>query len=423
MQLEPDCCPPTTACLQTLPEVDEQCHRPTDQPTSNSSLAGSTAHKLHDLLDFSALEDEVAISSRFDVIAQVFMHEYQLVVGHNGDETPFEIQEMEFYLQKAGCHEDPFTHGSEEQKVSGRCSTSLTGYRGGTRKGLDLTIGGPLPRNISPYFNRGANSPIPSNGIDEGSQNALELNGRLRGGILLRSLRSLAQTGKSGDSNAGSVYGPSLLVDRILSLSGASSIPELVETIWAGDTNALIPPGASSSQTTYLYLKHVTPSSSPRIYKSPRIGLDLSHPGTTVPNAQSTLLDLHSRIRFLPKMYRYYTRPQELAKGRPQTLYGFIHNNLKSRPDLSNHSISGDRALRSNVNEGMGLKNALIEKYLGEYDAGKKEGLKHLKLCIGPAGKGAADSPMSYLKMMGALDVVIQLATSSRGTGSSKSAS
>jgi hypothetical protein len=27
---------------------------------------------------------------------------------------------MEFYLQKAKCHEDPFTHGSEEQKVSGR---------------------------------------------------------------------------------------------------------------------------------------------------------------------------------------------------------------------------------------------------------------------------------------------------------------
>ena len=32
----------------------------------------------------------------------------------------YEIIELEFYLQKSGLHEDPFTHGSDEQRQSGR---------------------------------------------------------------------------------------------------------------------------------------------------------------------------------------------------------------------------------------------------------------------------------------------------------------
>ena len=32
----------------------------------------------------------------------------------------FAILELEFYLYKTGCHEDPFTHGTEEQRLSGR---------------------------------------------------------------------------------------------------------------------------------------------------------------------------------------------------------------------------------------------------------------------------------------------------------------
>jgi hypothetical protein len=96
-----------------------------DTPT-NSSPSSNTLN-LHELLDFSSLEDEAVISSRFDAVARILMHEYQLVVGRDGKETAFEIQEMEFYLQKALCHEDPFTHGSEEQKVSGRwCASCLT---------------------------------------------------------------------------------------------------------------------------------------------------------------------------------------------------------------------------------------------------------------------------------------------------------
>jgi hypothetical protein len=98
-------------------------------PPANPSPSSNTL-SLHELLDFSSLEDEYAISNRFDVIARVLMHDYWLVVSRDGAETAFEIQEVEFYLQKAVCHEDPFTHGSEEQKVSGRwCVSSFISSR------------------------------------------------------------------------------------------------------------------------------------------------------------------------------------------------------------------------------------------------------------------------------------------------------
>lgn len=94
-----------------------------DNPDSNDKqLANpSSGHPgLEGLLDLSSLQEERAICNRFDEIARVLIHEYHLVVHRAGVETAFEIQEMEFYFQKAVCHEDPFTHGSEEQKVSGR---------------------------------------------------------------------------------------------------------------------------------------------------------------------------------------------------------------------------------------------------------------------------------------------------------------
>ncbi|KAF9443294.1 hypothetical protein P691DRAFT_713474 [Macrolepiota fuliginosa MF-IS2] len=405
-----------------------------DDPPADPSSSSSTLN-LHALLDFSSLKDESAISNRFDEIARVLIHEHRLVVSNNGVETAFEIQEMEFYLQKGVYHEDPFTHGSEEQKVSGRwyfhraprksadatrSSTSLTGYRGGTRKGLDLTIGGPPPQALSPYFSQ----PVKSSGTSDNAKQETRVEGAdgglLRGGILLRSLRGLAKNSTTGSSKSNSVSGPSLLVDRILELSGAPSISELVENAWRGDTAALNPPTPSSSRVSYLYFKRVTETASmlPKIHKSPRIGIDLSHPGTTVPASQSPSKKLHPRVRFLPKMYRYFTRPEELTKGRPQTFYGFIRATLASHPIYRDRSLSGDKPFREILAAGMGIKDAVVSKYLAEYELGRRDGLKHLKSCIGPNGKGAADSPTAYLKMMGALETVLVSSSENAGTRS-----
>jgi len=106
-------------------------------------------------------------------------------------------------------------------------------------------------------------------------------------------------------------------------------------------------------------------------------------------------------------MLRYYTRPRELRKGRAQLIYGFIHSALTTQFDPRNNTLSDDETFRAVLTEAIGLKDALINKYLLEYDAGRKKGLEHLSLCIGPGGKGAAASPTSYLKMMGALDAAL----------------
>jgi len=263
---------------------------------------------LQDLLDFSeGVETEEDIERRFKHIAVTLLHGYRLVVQHDEDtkEIEFEVLEAEFYLLIGGCYEDPFTHWSEEQKISGqwyfhraprksadsyRSSTSLTGYRGGTRKGLDLTIGRIPPPVLSKHF-----VPLPT------SNPSLP---PLRGGILLRSLRQLGPNGKV-------ISGPSLLVDHIINVSGASSISDLVENKWAGDTCAFI--SEKDERSTRLFLRPVSEpsltSSSSRaastIYFSPRIGLDLSHPGTTNPE----ILPLHPRIQFLPKPYRFFYPP------------------------------------------------------------------------------------------------------------------
>ena len=75
---------------------------------------------LLNLLDFTSLTTTDDILARFDVLSRALLHDFHLVVRCGTVDTLFEILELEFYLQKAGCHEDPFTHGSEEQKVSGR---------------------------------------------------------------------------------------------------------------------------------------------------------------------------------------------------------------------------------------------------------------------------------------------------------------
>ena len=85
-----------------------------------------TDAKLLQLLDFSALDNISAISDRFDQVGNALLHDYILVVRCGEVETEFRILELEFYLQKHGCHEDPFTHGSEEQKICGRWYASVT---------------------------------------------------------------------------------------------------------------------------------------------------------------------------------------------------------------------------------------------------------------------------------------------------------
>lgn len=211
------------------------------------------------------------------------------------------------------------------------------------------------------------------------------------------------------------------MVDEVLSLSGAKEIGDLYNDRWNGDTSAFPSKGTSASPPSYsMYLIRKDAGSTKGasvIYNSPRIGLDLSHPGTTGPSVRP----LHSRIRFLPRSYRYFREPHLLtANGRIQTFVGVLQHCATQLTESKRKSAKGEASsskspeedfndalknprLLSDICKTMGLKDVTATKYLGDYKEGRKQGEKILNGLIGPKGKGASSSPKTYLAMMGAL--------------------
>jgi len=281
-----------------------------------------------------------------------------------------------------------FHRAPRRSEDSHRSLTSKTAYRDGSRKGMDLTFGAPLPNWVkSKYF--------PSETSPTSTSSSPPVRELLRGGILLRSIR---QTGPGSKV----ISGPSLLVDQILAASDASSIEELVENKWEGNISAIL--SDEGGPSTCLYLKEVESggdSPRPKVYFSPRIGLDLSHPGTTGP----ATLPLHPRIRFLPKLYRFFVHPKLLvANGRAQTFLGvlqpYLDASTSAEAGLLKTSLSGDIARLT------GMKETTAAKYLADYKAGRIAGAQFLNSVIGPKGKGAGSSPATYLKMLGAISTL-----------------
>ncbi|KAI0321966.1 hypothetical protein OF83DRAFT_1096699 [Amylostereum chailletii] len=349
------------------------------------------------LLDFSstALSSTSSITERFDCIAELLFTRYRLVVNLLGTSTSreeYDILEVEFYLDKEGCHEDPYTHGAEEQRVGGQWyfhranrssestylpSTSSPSYRGGTRKGLDITLGrcpqAAYRRQTSRYFTASSSHENPT------THSADTAN--VRGGILLRSVR------RHSDSCV--VSGPSLLVDELLRVSKASSIVNLVQGHWKGDISALKPTTKNSGSS--LCLKRLSddmiPLPTTHVFCSPRVGLDISHP--------SVALDVEDpRIHFVIKPYRYFIHPHLLtAKGRAQTFLGVYDRLTSEAPDKDEPTII------AKMERLISLKPQTIRAYLGIYQDARTSGT--LRSFMGAAGKGASSTPTTALKLYG----------------------
>lgn len=194
--------------------------------------------------------------------------------------------------------------------------------------------------------------------------------------------------------------GPSLLVDELLRLSGASNIAELVKTIWKEDADAF--PSTSAKTSSSLRLRALDASdaqSKPKkVYRSPRIGLDLSNPGVPLPAGSGTKATLaHPRTIFISKRYRYFVQPALLtSNGRGHTLLG-VYDDLVRGGNLS------EGELVARLESATALKQATVGKYLGEYRAGKTSGLRSF---VGAQGKGAGSSPVPFLRMLGCLDAL-----------------
>ncbi|KAL1682749.1 hypothetical protein EV122DRAFT_287017 [Schizophyllum commune] len=318
---------------------------------SSSKKQKTSTRDLEALLDCSQLLTQSAISSRFDEIAYALLYDCDLVVSRDAEEVCFRLLEFEFYLHKPGCHEDPFVHRTAEQGELGKWyfhrapGKGTTKYRGGTRKGLDLTFG-----DATAY-----------------------------GGVLLRSVQ------RAGSAEV--ISGPSLLVDKIVSLSGATDLVDLVENKWAGDTSAFTPNGL------FLRRRDDTACTGHReLCRTPRVGLDLS---------------TASRAEYVAKAYRYIASFDSPLKSKAQTFAGAVHHccHAPTRPE-------GDFPLFAKVTKALheasltqrlvkltALSSAVVARYLKDYRAGFDK--SSVKTFVGK--KNVASSPSSYLSMMGAL--------------------
>ena len=209
-----------------------------------------------------------------------------------------------------------------------------------------------------------------------------------RGGALLRSLRRI--------SDGVVISGPSLLVDEILRPNKVANIADLVQTKWNGDTNAISSSENAETWSMYLY---PAPSSTelPRILRSPRIGLDLSHSSIPWPgnDLQGTLA--HPRAIFVGKQYRYFVHPHLLtANGRGPTFLGVYQCLL---------SEDGDRhrtQLLQSVTKLTGLKPETTKRYYELYHSAKATG--SLVGFVGAKGKSAGSSAIAFIHMQGALE-------------------
>ncbi|TFK83306.1 hypothetical protein K466DRAFT_267617 [Polyporus arcularius HHB13444] len=392
-------------------QVDEHLEPPAKQRKTEANDQYLEAHRDEDdllaLLDFTQLDTQTAISARFSEIADLLLHHYRVEIKTPSKIDQLELLEIEFYLYKPGCHEDPFTHGSAEQCQAGRwyfhrppsrsnelgTPTAFTsGYRGGTRKGLDITIGHPAPAVTSKYF-----SDLDSTSADGSPSSSTST---LRGGILLRSIRRL--------SDKKVISGSSLLVDEILRLSGASTIPELITDVWQNDISAFALP--SSSRRSTMRIVRVSPSpadasgtapAKPRIYRSPRIGLDLSHPSITSSNLRT-----HPRVLFVGQPYRFFAHPHLLtANGRGQTFLGVYD----AEEAASTHATDSLERLEA-IEEITGWKAFTVKNCFAEYRAGMEGSCDRgkpvervLQKWLGARGRDVGGSVKGWLRMMGTL--------------------
>lgn len=233
---------------------------------------------------------------------------------------------------------------------------AASGYRSGSRKGLDLTIGTP----DTPASSDSSSPPIP-----------------VRGGILLRSLRRV--------SDSFVVSGPSLLVDELLRCSGSPGISELVTEKWLGELSAFRAPSSETSASipAALFVGSKQTHTSSQIYKSPRIGIDLSNTSSS-----------DRRMQYVCKLYRFYILPRLLtANGRGQTFLG-VYDHCVDTLQVSKSSLAGKMASLT------GIQPQTVDKYLKAYRDALASG--ELEPFIGPSGKGAASSPVPFLQLVGA---------------------
>ena len=199
----------------------------------------------------------VAFGPWFAAAADFILNRAALLVAG----VPYRVAELEAYYH-GPAHPDPFAHRDPVQLDAGRWYFHRTGgaYRGGSFKGVDLTLG----------------------------------DGRATFGVLVRAV--VAPDGTRID-------GPSLVVDHLLARTGEGTVAALAARTAAFPAWATSAPLALVARDT-----PDTPDILP-VLATARVGLTLRR-GARLANAPW----------YLGQPYRYLTDPRRSRKGRPQTV-------------------------------------------------------------------------------------------------------
>jgi hypothetical protein len=200
--------------------------------------------------------------------AHFFLNETVLSIA----DVEHRLLEVELYHHSEE-HPDPFVHRHAEQQENGTFyfHKSGTSYRGGTFKGMDIT---------------------------------LSEDGEAYTSFLVRSFQNL-ETGEI-------VTGPCCCVNRILELTGFEGIQELVTEGLAGNRSV------REHEPLKLVSKELKPLP---IYSSPRIGLYLTKTEAGQPE-------------FFNRPYRFVAGYESKLKGSVHTLVGLIRMGLDSETIL-----------------------------------------------------------------------------------------
>ena len=227
----------------------------------------------------------------FDAIAARLLNGSRLhVLGQ-----PHRFTEVEFYYH-GGAHPDPFTHRDPVQLECGRWYFHRTRgvYRGGSFNGFDLTFGGP----------------------------------DVYGGVLIRGLEKPDGT---------LVDGPSLCVDHLLAVTGASDVAELDRAIGTR---------VAWDQTNLLRLMWIDPMDDRPVHRSARVGLSLKRARKSP-----------EPPRYVLRPYRYFTEPRRIGKGKAQMVLA-LHVAGKSAEEI--HALTG-------------CPRATVQRYVSDFEEGRSE--------------------------------------------------
>lgn len=273
-----------------------------------------------------AKESRAYYQQQFEAICSKLLTEFTLCVGES---DRYRLLEVESYLYDQHSHPDPYPHNHPKQRIPGQWYFHhvgmSAGLRGGTRKGLDVTMG-------------------------DGSM-------ACKGGILIRAMQNTA---------SGTVIdGPSLVVDAILRGLEATSLTDLVNTYFkesqgnAADTRSGFWLKHQPNSQTAIDRKRPNPDTeccTATVYRSVRIGLGFKGKD-----------DYLLRLEYVGRLYRFVIHPQLLSKGKLWLALELIENSSLSIAEIATV---------------LSVKQSVIQSYKKAFSEGRGHAKSVLKTCI-----------------------------------------